>query len=127
MNMEVIHSLAPIGLAVDHKPGAFFPAALFRRQFLGLKQQVSQKAAVSFFQFHNIFDMLFGDHQKMNRRLGGDVVEGQHPVILVHFFTGNLPGDNFAENAVIHNEKVYHGRGVLATTTPDGGNTDKKE
>jgi hypothetical protein len=42
----------------------------------------------------------------MNRRLGGDVVEGQHPVIFVDLFAGDLPGNNFAENAFIHNKRV---------------------
>jgi hypothetical protein len=50
--------------------------------------------------------MFFGDHQKMNRRLGGNIVEGQHPVILVNFFAGYLPGNDFAENTIIHRQRV---------------------
>jgi hypothetical protein len=42
----------------------------------------------------------------MDRRLGGNIVKSQHPVVFVDFFAGNFPGDNFAENTIAHNKQV---------------------
>jgi hypothetical protein len=108
MDVEVIHGLTAVGLAVDHKPGAPFGTALFRGQFLGLEQKLPQEGAVPRVQLHNIPDVFFGDHQEMNRGLGGNIMEGQHTVILIDLFAGNLPGDDFTENTIVHNKKVYH-------------------
>jgi hypothetical protein len=33
--VEMAHGLPPVVLAVNHKPGALFAAALFKRQLLG--------------------------------------------------------------------------------------------
>jgi hypothetical protein len=116
MDMEMIHRLAPVGFTVDHKAGPLFGAALFHGQLLGLKEQIAQKAAVRGVHLHDIPDMLFGDYQKMNRPLGGNVVESQHPVIFVNFPTGNFPGDNFTKNAVAHDEKYKEKK-----SAPQGG------
>jgi hypothetical protein len=48
--------------------------------------------------------MLFRNEEEMNRRLGGNVVEGQEFVILIDLLTGNLPGNDLTKNTVTHNE-----------------------
>jgi hypothetical protein len=102
MYMEVIHGLSPIGLTINHKPGPVFGAALFFGQFLGLVEQSAGQGAILRFQFHDIPDMLFGNQEKMNRRLGGDVVEGQEFIILIDLLARNLPRDDFTKNTITH-------------------------
>jgi hypothetical protein len=103
MDVEVIHGLAAVGLAVNHKAGAFFAAALFHRQFLGLVEQPSQKnRSGSPAGFHNVPDMLPGNHQEVYRRLGDGVVEGQHFIIFIDLPAGNFPGGDFTKNTVAH-------------------------
>ena len=102
VQVEVIHGLAAVGLAVDDKPGALFAAAKFFGNFLCLKQKPPQEDSVGGFQFHYVPDMPFGNHQKMNRRLGIHVVEGQEFVVLENLFGRDLPLYDFTENAVAH-------------------------
>ena len=40
------------------------------------------------------------DHQEVGGRLGIDVIEGIHRVVLVHLVAGDLPGHDLAKQAV---------------------------
>jgi hypothetical protein len=111
--VEVVHGLAAVGLAVDHKAGALFGAALFRRKLLCLKEEASQEGMIPALQFHDIPDVPFGDDKKMNRRLGRDVVKGQKLVILVDLFGRNFTGRDFTENTVAHGWIVPRGGGLF--------------
>jgi hypothetical protein len=46
--------------------------------------------------------MLLGDQEKMHRRLGGDVMKGQHFPVLVDLPAGDFPGNDLTKNTVIH-------------------------
>ena len=48
-------------------------------------------------------EVLLRHAQKMYFGLGLDVLEDEHLVVLVHFGGGDLPRNDLAENAVIHN------------------------
>jgi hypothetical protein len=100
--VEVIHGLAAVSLTVDHKPGAPFDAAQFRRKLLGLKEDASQQGLVPALQFHDVPDVPFGNDKKMNRSLGRDVVKGQKLVIFVDLFRRNFTGRYFTENTITH-------------------------
>jgi hypothetical protein len=102
MAVEVIHGLAAVSLAVDHKAGALFGAALFRRKLLGLKEEASQKGLIFPLQLHDVFDVPFGDDKKMNRRLGRNVVKGHKLIIFVDLFGRNFTGRYFTENTIAH-------------------------
>ena len=43
---------------------------------------------------NNVF---FRDDEEVNRRLGIDILEGKHLVVLVDFFRGDLAGNDLAE------------------------------
>jgi hypothetical protein len=98
----MVHGLSPVALAVDHKPGALFAAALFNRHFLGFEKQLPQQGRVGSVQFHDVPDMFFRDHQEVNRSLGGQIPKGQYLVILVQLLAGDGPGNDFAKNTIIH-------------------------
>jgi hypothetical protein len=103
MDMEVIHRLTTVGFAVNYKAGTLFAAALFHRQFLGFVEQPPQKnRSAGPAGFHDVPDMLFGNHQEVHRRLGDGIVEGQHFIILIDLPAGNFPGGNLAKNTVAH-------------------------
>jgi hypothetical protein len=107
--VEVIYGLTAVGLAVDHEPGAPFVAAQFRRKLLGLKEDAPQKGLVPAFQFHDVPDVPFGNDQKMNRRLGRDVVKGQEFVIFVDLFRRNFTGRYFTKNTIAHKRILPQG------------------
>jgi hypothetical protein len=102
MDVEVVHGLAAVALAVDHEPGAFFRAALGRRKLLGLKEDAPQEGLVSVLRFHNVSDVPFGNDQKMNRRLGRDVMKSKKLIVFVDLSGRNLTGRYFTKNTVTH-------------------------
>ena len=50
--------------------------------------------------------MLFGNHQHMGGRLGIDVAEGVDVFVLIHLRGGNVAGDDLAEQATGHGNRV---------------------
>jgi len=52
--------------------------------------------------------MLLGDHERMDRRLGIEVVEGDDLVILIDNGRGDLVVGNFAEDAIAHSWFLSH-------------------
>jgi hypothetical protein len=102
MNMEVVHGLAAVALAVDNKTGALFAAAQGGSKLLSLEEEPPDKTLVSRLKLHDIPDMPFGNQEKMKRRLGIHIVKGQHFAVFINFFRGNLPGNDLTEYAVAH-------------------------
>ena len=106
MDVKMIHGLPAIGLAVNDKAGALLGAALSGRKFPGLVEDPAQQGRVTVPKLHDVRDVLFGDYQKMNRRLGGNIVKGENLFVLK-----DLPGRNFAfydstKNTVTHKISV---------------------
>lgn len=52
--------------------------------------------------------VLLGDHERVDRRLGVEVVEGDDLVVLIDNGRGNLVVGNFAENAIAHGWFLSH-------------------
>jgi hypothetical protein len=97
MDMKMIHGLPAVGLAVDNKAGALFAAAQSGGKLLGLEDEPSGKVRVSIFKLHNVPDMPFWNQEEMKGRLGVHIVESQHIAVLIDFFRGYFPGNDFAE------------------------------
>jgi len=106
MAVEVVHGLAAVRFAVDDKPCTLFGAAVTRGKFLGLEKQPSQKGRVGGVQFHYVFDVLFGNHQKMYRRLGVYVIKGKQFIILIQLFGGDFSLNDFAEDTITHGARL---------------------
>ena len=51
--------------------------------------------------------MDLGDHQKMDRSQGVDIIKGVAEVILIDLAAGDLPGDDLAEQAVVHGDSSF--------------------
>jgi hypothetical protein len=106
MDMKVIHGLPAVRFAVNNKAGALPGAALSGRKFPGLVENPAQQSRVTIPKLHDVRNVLFGDYQKMNRRLGGNIVKGENLLVLK-----DLPGRNFAlydstKNTVTHRISV---------------------
>lgn len=52
--------------------------------------------------------VLLGDHERVDRRLGVEVVERDDLVVLIDNGRGNLVAGNFAENAITHGWFLSH-------------------
>jgi hypothetical protein len=106
MDMEMVYGLASVLLAVDDEAGALFPAARLFGQFLGLYQKAPDKKGVPVPGFHDACDMPFGNNQKMNRRLGPDVMECQHIIIFVDFPAGYFTPYDPAKDTIAHGPSI---------------------
>lgn len=52
--------------------------------------------------------VLFGDHERMDRRLGVEIVKSDDLVVLIDNGRGDLVVGNFAENAITHGWFLSH-------------------
>jgi len=102
----MLHSLHTVLFAVEHKTPSPSRATLRRKEFLSFEEQFPHEWAVPFPKFHHIPDMLLRHHQKMNRRLGRNVMEGIEVAILVDLPAGNLPGYDFAKDTIAHGDSI---------------------
>jgi hypothetical protein len=105
--MEVIHGLPSVGLAVDHKTSAFFSAAKGCRQFLGFVEQLPGQRRVLRRYLHDIPDVLPGDHQKVNRRLGSRVMKRENFIILKNLAARYFAFRDFTKNTIVHTKPHY--------------------
>ena len=51
--------------------------------------------------------MLFRHNENVRRGLGVDVAEGVDVLVLIHLRGRDLPGDDLAEKAVVHNSAPF--------------------
>jgi hypothetical protein len=112
MTVEVIHSLSSVGFAIDHKTSAVFRASVFGGKFLSLEKQPSEEGGVGGVRLHDIPYVLFGNHQKMHRRLRLKIIKSKKFGVLVYLFCRNLPPDYFAKNTVIHDDSIQKNRNI---------------
>ena len=109
MEVQVLHALAGVAAAVAHHAEAALGDTLLMRdrparpQARG-KQLVGQR-------IHRIQrrDVRLRNDQHMHRRHRVDVAESVGLVILVDLGGGNVPGDDFAEQAVFHENHPFYG------------------
>jgi hypothetical protein len=99
MEMEVKDGLAGIGTVVEDQT-----VAVANAKFRGNLGRRAQHLADQLFIFGldecRADDMFFGDDQKMDGRLGGDIAEGEHRIVFIEFVGGDLTGDDLTEKAV---------------------------
>jgi hypothetical protein len=52
-------------------------------------------------------NVFLGNHQKVNGRLGGNVVKSVTKLILIDLSAGNFPGGDFAKQAIRHKNSSF--------------------
>ena len=66
-------------------------------------------------------DVALGHDEHVRRRMGIDVFENEHLVVLVDLLRGNFAGDDLAEKAVIHKGDGSRGEPAAQACDKDGG------
>lgn len=92
---------AGVGAVVEDEAETIFEAELFG-YFGSFEEQMSKDGVVSGLGFRDAWDWLLRYDQNMNRRLGFDVVEGNHPVILVNNGGRDFARYNFFKQRFTH-------------------------
>jgi hypothetical protein len=83
-------------------------------------EEPPQEGGVFPFQFHHVGDVFPGDHQKMYRRLGIQVMESQEFPVFVDLFAGDFALYDFAKNTVRHGGSVAREKGEGQRTLEKG-------
>ncbi len=98
--MKMKHGLACPAPVIDYHPVPFFIKVFVFCNFSCGKEKVPNKLSVGVGHALNIGNVLFGNDQRVDRRLGIDIFEGGNGVILVNDFRRGLFFDDPAEDAV---------------------------
>jgi hypothetical protein len=99
VDMEMKYRLPRSRTHIQHGPISLLDVPLTRN--LGRRQvTAADHLGVVSLRLLQASKMLPGDDQHMRRRLGVDVLEGQHVLVLVNFLGRNLAAENAAEEAV---------------------------
>src|SRR5208282_987288 len=101
MIMQMRHSLAGVGTAIDDNPIPIVQIPL-GGQLLYHHQQMPGQRSIAFGQIGQRRNLLLGNDQDVNGRLRINVFESQAAVILVNNLGGNFPVDNPFENRLAH-------------------------
>lgn len=102
MHMEMKHTLAAMGSGVndDTVPGLGNPLQF--RDLTANQQQPPEQLSIRIVQLRHRDDMCSGNDERMDRRLGVDIVECDHQIVLIDECGRNSPRDNFAKETVAH-------------------------
>ena len=99
MKVQMLYTLAAVLAHVGHHTVAVVTAQFLAQAGNGGKH-MSQQLAVLLGERGSRVHMLLGNHQKVNRRLGINVVERKDLVILEQLIRGDLALGDFAEQAI---------------------------
>jgi len=114
VKVQVRDGFAGVGSVVEDEAESVFEAELFG-DFPSFEEQMSKDGVVRHLSFRDARDGLLGDDQDVHRRLRFDVVESDHPVVLVNDGGGNFARDDFFKQRFAHVQ--YRG--------PNGGDSDQ--
>ena len=98
MHVEMKHRLACARPNVQHRPIAMFDIAL-ACDFCCRQMTLANGFGFFRLRFFQSGKMFLRNHQHMGWRLGVNVFEGEHMIVLINFFGGNLAAENAAEKA----------------------------
>lgn len=96
MEMEVKDRLPGVGAIVKNQTIAVGNAQL-TGNFCRRAQHFPDQLFIFRLNEGRADDMFFGDDQKMDGRLGGDITEGKHFIVLIELIRRDLTGDDLAE------------------------------
>lgn len=86
MKMNVIDGLAGMIPAIEYRSEPRSRQFQLRGDKLYGLEEILEDVHVLRLYIQNIYDVLFGNNEHMNRRLGGDIAEGKDPVVLEDLF-----------------------------------------
>ena len=101
MHMQVEHGLAGASAVIHVQAEVLQP--LLSGDLTGHQQQMPKQCLIGLFSIGQLGNRLLGNHQKMGRRLGIDIPEGQALVVFEDDIGRNLPVDDLGEKRFSHN------------------------
>lgn len=102
MKMQMEDRLASVSAGIDHEAIARFGEPFVCCNLGAGEQEPSKERVVGLTQVLDRRDVTLGNHQRMHRRLGIDVVEGQCVFILIDNLGRDASFDNSAEETCAH-------------------------
>lgn len=100
--MQVEYRLSTIIPCVYYGPEALFLQAVLPGKLPDNSKDMVQQLPIGLSQLQERGNMLLWDEEEMNRGLGVNVLKGQHSIIFIDDFTGDLFGRNTTENTPGH-------------------------
>ena len=100
--MDVIDGLSRMGPAVADEAVPAFGDALLSGKLPRDQVDMAYEGGVIVSEVVRAADVLAGNDEDMDRRLGVDILERDDPLVLVDDRTRYLPGYDIAEEAVVH-------------------------
>ena len=97
VEMEMEYRLAGIASGVRDDPIAGLRQPLLFRHLGTGHQELSQEVGVLIAAVLHRCHMLFGNDERMDRRLRIDIVEGQRAIVLVHDLGRESPSEQFCK------------------------------
>jgi len=107
--MQMVHGLAAILAAIHHHAVAMSQALLSRNLRRG-PHQVTEQRTMLIHSLRQRTNMFARDHEHVNRRLGIDIGECIHQIVLIDGRGWNLAGRDLAEEATHSESSVQRGR-----------------
>lgn len=95
------HRFSGVGTIVEYQPESAFETELFG-DFSRFKEQMSKDGVVCCLRFSNARNRLLRYNENMNRRLGFDVVESDHPIIFINNGGRDFACYNFFKQRFTH-------------------------
>lgn len=102
VEMQMKHALAAMRTGIDDDAVPGVGNTLQFRDLTAGQHQTSEQPTIRVLQFGHRDHMFSGDDERMRRRLGVDIVECDHHIVLIDERCGNSPRDNFAKETVTH-------------------------
>jgi hypothetical protein len=100
VEVQMENELVPAPLHIEDQFVTAPGDACLVRQLLGRHQEFGHHGPILFGKIIDTSDMLFGDDQNMNRRMGMDVFEGDDRFTSKHIICGLFASNDPAKNAV---------------------------
>ena len=102
MEVKMKHALATIDTGIDDEAIACIGNPLLFCNRISSQQQAPKQHGIRILQLGNRGEMFSRDDERMDRRLGIDIVERDYQIVLIDKRCGNGPRDDFAKEAVAH-------------------------
>lgn len=113
--MEMEDNLTRVWAVVGDDPITRLSDPSLRCYLLDSTENLAHQGRISCGNLVNRWDVLLGDHQKVDRRLWVDVLKGEHMVVLIDLGRRNLPPDDLTKEAI--GGQTNHSKGVQLRTS----------
>ncbi len=102
MQVQMINIHTPIRTIIEHQAVTGVGNAFHLRHSVGRLEHLGEDVVIVSAPIADVFDVLVGNDEDVDRRLGVDVAKGGGVGAVVDNLGGDVTADDFAEDAVAH-------------------------